>query len=128
MTVRYDPIDGMLIEVEFRGPGNPSGPTAPVTLLVDTGATRTHITSQIADFLGLPLRGKRRITSATTQQLLDHWTADVIIPGLPMTFPDILVRDFLQPNIKQAGVLGRDILSLGVLHIDGPNRIATLSF
>ena len=128
MTTRYDPRDGILIEVELRCPGDPSAPTASATLLIDTGSTRTHITSQIADHLGLPLRGRRLVTTASAQRLMDYWTADVIIPGLPITFSNIEVRDFLPPNMKQAGVLGRDILSLGILHIDGPNRIATLSF
>ena len=128
MTMAYDPNDGILIEVEFRCPGTPSVQTAPVTLMVDTGARRTHVTSQIADFFQLPLRGQRRVVTADSSRLMDTWTTDIVIPALPMTFPDILVTDFLTPNRNYAGVLGRDILSNGVLHVDGPNRTVTLGF
>jgi Aspartyl protease len=128
MTVPYDPRDGMLIEVEICCPGSPTTTSAPVTLLVDTGSTRTHLTSQIANHLGLPFRGMVPVISMATTHHLESWTADISIPALQMTFADMRITDFLQPGLKQAGVLGRDILSRGVLLIDGPNRTATLAF
>jgi hypothetical protein len=124
--VKFDSQSGAVIEVEVSFPGKfvgqaPSSQCELIRLVIDTGSRRTHFPAFVANHLGLPVRGKRQIASAMNAQFLDIWSVDLFIPSLGRQFPRMEVLDSPRPQLpRYHGVLGRDILSLGTLRLDGP--------
>jgi hypothetical protein len=124
--VPFSELSGAVIEVEISYPGKyagqaPSSEWPPIVLLVDTGSRRTFIPASVAQLLGLPLRGSLNISNLATMQIHDVWSADLFIPSLGKHFSRRMVVDFPQPQVGMYdGIIGRDILSLGFLRLDGP--------
>ena len=105
--------------------------------LIDTGASITCITPQLAQMVGLPLIGKRNMGTASGTAPSNVYLADLAIPfgAIPaaspgqtvqaqvnaVTLPSIAVVEFQCPSPHFNMLLGRDILCTGIftLGFDG---------
>jgi len=106
----------------------------PVTMIIDTGADSTMISDQIARSLRLQVTDQTRMYTANSKgvdetcdicdvelEILNPVQRSWRIPALP-----VVVRPLL--NISMDGMIGRDLLALGVLHYDGPRARFTLDY
>lgn len=96
-------------------------PPALVRFLVDTGASHTCVTPDVARQANLHVLGLVPVQSTTQQVLARTYLADLL---LPIGSPGYFVRDVRLSELKLAsplwdGLLGRDWLCKGHLLIDG---------
>ena len=106
--------------------------------LVDTGASITSVTRQLAQTVGLPLIGMRPLGTAGGVVPANVYLADIAIPfgalpiGAPgqqmaanlpaVTIPDVTVMEFQSSSPQFNMLLGRDIISRGMLTIGFDGR------
>lgn len=100
--------------------------------LVDTGADHTCISRKIAHEVGLRVTGKIGMASASRDEEVNLYIADVYVPvvssgepgaGLVCNSAQLMeVRD----DHRYQALLGRDVLELVVFTLDGPNKCFTL--
>jgi predicted aspartyl protease len=105
------------VEVTVRHPSQ-AGLEEPVRLLIDTGADLTVIPAVTASRLGLHPRGLVPVSGyGGVQAYLREYRADLVVPGYPPV--PVLLLAGLQglPTI-----LGRDVLNLFRVILDGPNQ------
>lgn len=110
-----------------------SGQTAPTprkaVAMIDTGATTTVITPQIAQHLGLQPVGRIQMMTPSTQQPV--WTNQY---SVDVHFPiNIGVRNVVASEAGLLGqhiecLIGRDVLKHGILVYIGYNNQFTISF
>ena len=119
------------LKAKANGDGQPSA--GYYTFLVDTGAAITCLTPQIAAALGLQLMGKRDVHHAAGSAEANTFLADIGIPfGDPtkgvQTFVDenVTVMEFGGAHGNYQGLLGRDILCLGLLTMSGYDKRFTI--
>ena len=129
----YDPAKGPLISVEICYPVSLCRPgetpaTITANMLIDTGARRTHISKSISTQLSLDKVSKVNIQFGSQSAVVDVFIADIKIPGTGLVWRDRLFPELPNPTQNYSGVLGRDILDLGVLQIDGVKKEITLTF
>lgn len=101
-------------------------PAIPITMIIDTGADSTMISDDIARSLGLQATSQTRMYTAASKgvdELYDVCDVELEILNpvqkswrLPAV--EVVVRPLL--NISMDGMIGRDLLQLGILHFDGP--------
>ena len=138
LSVTYDPRVGPVINVGFAKPNEASDQSSQkqlCPLLVDTGADITCVSPGIADGLGINPISKKKIQGATGISELNVYLIDLLLPfGDPLHSPSIPIQtlvmesiqivEFQSSNSAYQGLLGRDILSRGLLSIEGwENRI-----
>lgn len=120
-TISYapDPGERMTVEVTVGGRG-------PYRFVVDTGAERTVISSEVARSLGLGSGGD--VTLASVSQV--SRVPSVMIPELEIgrrTIADIQAPALAERNIGAHGMLGIDSLRLQRVTFDFTRRELTLS-
>jgi len=120
-TIGYAPDSGqrMTVEVSIGGRG-------PYRFIVDTGAERTVISSELARTLGLGSGGD--VTLASVSQI--SRVPSVMIPELEIgrrTIADIQAPALAERNIGAHGMLGVDSLRLQRVVFDFTRRELTLS-
>jgi len=107
-----------------------SGQIATGTALLDTGASRSLITRELAQQLGLPTRGKRPLVSARGTELVDRYAFRIgfLLGGPGPAQPYILDTDLIGSEFRDHGsfnvIIGMDILATGdlMLRRDGSYR------
>lgn len=135
---RFNPSQGIFINLAIAKPGTiiqqaaagsqvavgpgAAGPGKVPTFvaLIDTGATRTCISKQAANLAGLVAMGKLPMVSATNTIPMDTYLADIILPmgNAGLLLQNMQIMEFnCDPNCPFQMLLGRDILSKGVLTV-----------
>ena len=126
----FNPSTGPLVNVGVLPPGllsSPPGPTAQVTTfpaLIDTGASATCISPNVAQTVGLQPIGMRSTTSATHSVPVNVYLADLLLPFGQAGFvvSGMQVMEFVPTGGSPFQILpGRDILCRGTftLSFDG---------
>lgn len=109
-------------------------PAIPVTLIIDTGADSTMISDQLARSLRLQATDQTRMYTAHSKGVDEPFdVCDIELDILnPMQrswrIPALAVVIRPLYNISMDGMIGRDLLKLGVLHYDGPRARFTLDY
>ncbi len=99
---------------EFRGKG------AGTQGLVDTGATMTCVSAQLAQHLALPPRGKIEVQGATGSNPVNAYHVDFML-GFgehSMLIESLDVCEFDPGQAPFQALIGRDVLCRGVLTMD----------
>jgi hypothetical protein len=116
-------------------------PAPPVTamLLVDTGASNTHLDDQIIARLGLQPTGSISVLTPTTGKIpvaVSTYDIDLIIQGFSLPgmvgLPHVVHNHSVSGCDLSAqgidGLLGRDVLALARMTYSGPDNHFFLSF
>lgn len=135
LSAPFNPTIGPLLNViiapagTLKAKGNGDGKQEQarfLSLLIDTGADITCLSTQVAAELGLQLLGKRNVHHAAGSDEANTYLADIAIPfGDPtkgvQTFiaENITILEFGGAHPNYRGLLGRDIICLGLLSIWG---------
>lgn len=95
-------------------------------LLVDTGPDITCIAPDVAQAIGMRSMGKRNVSVPTGFSTANTYHADIGIPFgdtigkvETLVISNVTVMDFLGAHSQYKGLLGRDIINLGLLSIAG---------
>jgi hypothetical protein len=133
IRIPYDPAIGPVVEIEVSHPIAllQPGAYAPATramFIVDTGSTRSHIADHIVAQLALPPGAVAIIRHLGGTKLVDTYPADLTFPTASYSIRSVELREYQQSSIQYGGIIGRDILNLGVLRLDGRLRELMLSF
>jgi len=133
LSGQYDPNIGLLINVAILPIGvAPTPAQAPLSAsqppvlnvpqlfaaLIDTGATTTCITTDVAQAVGIAPIGRREMISATHTIDTNLYVADLLLPfgNMVFTMGGIQLMEFaVQPGTPFQMLLGRDVISRGVL-------------
>ena len=147
VTLKFDPAIGPIAQVGFGPPASikslglsqaaaAAAPTVKVyPALVDTGASITCISAQIAQSEGLVLAGKRSVSSATQTVAVNAYMADVILafgvpsagtPAQAFVTPNVTVMEFISNSPHYQVLLGRDVLCRGHFVMTGYDRRFTI--
>ena len=131
----YDPKVGILLQVKIlpggavqaahrqaRTTGNEQAQLtgAGAQALVDTGASRTSISPQLAEHLEIPPRGKISVQGATGAMPVNSYHVDLMLGFGPQSIvaPSLDVCEFDPGSAPFQVLIGRDILCRGVLTMD----------
>ena len=131
VTVPFDLRHGPILTAGLAKPTPLREPDTKVSVtqvraLVDTGATLTCITPEMADRVGLPLLGKTTMISASEKRDVNLYLASFLIPfGVPGkaqyqgVVDDMPMMEFKMEGSEIQMLLGRDILCQGVFQMVG---------
>ena len=88
--------------------------------LIDTGASQTSISPQLAAHLKIPPRGKIKIQGATGAMPVNSYHVDLMLSFGPQSIvaPGLDVCEFDPGSAPFQVLIGRDILCRGVLTMD----------
>ena len=131
----YDPKVGILLQVKLFPGGavqaahqqarTTSDEQAQLTgagaqALIDTGASQTSISPQLAAHLKIPPRGKIKIQGATGAMPVNSYHVDLMLSFGPQSIvaPGLDVCEFDPGSAPFQVLIGRDILCRGVLTMD----------
>ncbi len=134
LSATFNPTIGPLLSVliapagtltpKANGGGGPK--VGACILLIDTGADITCLAPDVAAKLGLQLLGKRDVGHAAGSAKVNTYLADIGIPfGDPTKGAQthiaekITVMEFSGGNPNFQGLLGRDLICLGLFSIAG---------
>ena len=108
-----------------------------IRALVDTGASGTCIDPSVLETLGLTPTGSVQVntpSTGATPHNADQYDVSIVVPGALPTHAPLLVEnmpvvcaELLQPQGFHA-LVGRDILSLCLLHYDGLANTFSLAY
>ena len=96
--------------------------------LVDTGATRTVIRSGICSNLSLTARNRVQIGTAGEPCFADEFDVSLFFPLLNVGFDTIFVLEAPLAGQNITCLIGRDLLSRGILFYNGFDNSYTLGF
>ncbi len=121
--IEYAPALGVLLDIAIAPPGeeaNPADGKVMCKALVDTGATHSCISAEIAARAGIAPDGELLVNSASeVAARVKPYPANLVIPGVNLTVPQItLTEAALPPESEFQALLGRDILCRGSFHLD----------
>ncbi len=125
---QFDPQGRPLIRIAITNCGSMPGRTSWRMGLIDTGANLTGIAPSIVSSLGLSPVGTVGRASSTHTGHTNLYLGDLHIPYLRdgvethHTFKNLYFNDFLTPPPDFEVLIGRDIISKGVLVVDGPAK------
>lgn len=134
LTSVYDPEVGPLVTAIVSEPaslaiGEDSPRQEKVAFLIDTGASDSSISGRITDRLNLPVVGLHTVVGFGSSQDAHQHLADVeLLLDEIFSIRDLELFRFDKETQSLQGILGRDVLGLGSLFLDGPNRKFTLTF
>lgn len=100
-------------------------------MLVDTGAELSSVARKIADQIGLREIGKVPLISANQEFEAKQYLADLFIPADDgfVALRDVEIVEYRVGSLPDFdGLLGRDILQLCLVQLNGPARTFTLAF
>jgi hypothetical protein len=126
---------GLAAPLSQQAAGAPAPIIHWVKALVDTGCNGTSIHASAFVRAGLTHIGKKPIINTSNSNLIvNQYLGDLFLKctflrgNMEFRFSDHLFLELLQQNPNFDALLGTDILSLGVLVIDGNTKSATFSF
>lgn len=140
LTVSYNPSIGPILQLAIARPlsllssesEKQQRQAIGVTALIDTGASITCISQVVAERAGLQVYGKIPMQSASHTVSANAYIVDLLIPFgadprnvLLYTVTDHTVMEFQTDNSQFQALLGRDILSRGMLQLTGYNNTFT---
>jgi Aspartyl protease len=124
LSAKYDPKIGPLINVALLPPGSFKPGTqlkaSGFPALIDTGASGSCISPDVATQLHLTQIGKRPMISATHETPMNIYLVDLILPfgGTAIALNSVQVSEFHTPtNSPFKVIIGRDIICKGTLTI-----------
>lgn len=142
ITTHFDPAIGPLVNLGIALPaalGVARDSTAgevivhSVMALVDTGASVTCISAEVAAMAGLQVAGKQRMSSATEAREVNTYLADVALPfgaagksTMAMVSEAMMLMEFNAGSAKYQALLGRDIIARGLFSMIGYDRRFTI--
>jgi gag-polyprotein putative aspartyl protease len=136
ITQPYDTKTGPYIDVFLSKPESVTfrkseieESTRKLTMLIDSGASKTAISSSVAQKMGLLPIGRTPLKSATNEVDANIFYVDLRCHLFTPTFyvPDMKVVEFKFANGWIDGFLGRDFLERVVFNINGPEQTFTIS-
>ena len=99
--------------------------------LIDTGASRSLLTREIAEQLALPARGKHPLVSARSTELVDRYAFRLGFTVTDATGPWFLDLDLVASEFRNHGsfqvIIGMDVLGRGKLELN-PDRSFRFAF
>lgn len=101
----YDDQGGLFVEARVAGSG-------PVLLILDTGASRSTVSSEFARTWGLGLENGGEVEGSAGVVRAQRARAPVEIAGMISERVDFLVYDFRSYDPRCVGILGHEILRL----------------
>ena len=134
LAATFDPTIGPLLNVliapagtlKARANGAEEPAVGYLSLLIDTGADITCLTTQAAVQFGLQLLGKRNVHHAAVEDEANTYLADIAIPfGDPTKgaqthiAENMTIMEFGGAHTNYQGLLGRDLICRGLLSISG---------
>lgn len=130
ISFQYEPAVGPIIHILFTQAGALSSQverTSGADLLIDTGASITCISPELAKRIGLRSLGKEPVVVASGTASLNTYLVDMLIPFTEpartkgQTFPveNIQVMEYLGNTSRYQGLLGRDIIDRGIFMLAG---------
>jgi predicted aspartyl protease len=99
-----------------------------LTALVDTGATRTVIREGICKKLNLTPRNQVQNSTAGEPCYVQEYDASLFFPMLNILFETIFVLEAPLTGQNITCLIGRDLLSKGILFYNGFDNSYTLGF
>jgi hypothetical protein len=142
-NIPIDPQQGVLVDL-WIGPTRQdqdgqmereSEPTKPqqLQMLLDTGASRTHLDPAVISRLKLRQDGQTELITPTsgsdgTPARQFRCCAVLRVDGIEMEWPDLLVTEAPMANQGVDGLMGRDLLRSLAIFWDGIAGSATLAF
>ncbi|OJX19267.1 MAG: hypothetical protein BGO82_04335 [Devosia sp. 67-54] len=97
-----------------------------IDALIDTGATHTSVSVEIAVAVSLPNVGEDEMITPAGRVAIDLFHGDLALdPDMPTLFRDRRLAGLIHRQPEFDAVLGMDMLSKGVLTFDGPAKTAT---
>ena len=142
ITTAFDPAVGPLINLGIAKPGtltsaanDPAVKIHHCVALVDMGADVTCISQQIADAVGLVIRGKKDMASALTVKATNYYLADIALPfGDPsgeaaihtVVTGSMEVLEFQPNSPNYQALLGRDIIGKGLFSMTSYDKRFTI--
>lgn len=120
---KYHPDIGVLPDIGVAPPGErgaSAGSAAGCMALVDTGASHSCISADVAVKAGIVPDGEMKInTPSQTATKAKTYTATFLIPGVGLAVPDVMLAEAVFPAASPyQALLGRDILCRGAFHLD----------
>ena len=134
LSATFNPAIGPLLNVliapagtlKVSGNGDEQPKVGYISLLIDTGADITCLTTQVAKEFRLRLLGKRDVHHAAGTDEANTYLADIAIPfGDPTKgvqthiAENMTVMEFSGVHQNYQGLLGRDLICRGLLSISG---------
>jgi hypothetical protein len=114
--------------------GKPIPPPVLIRALVDTGADATSLSGGCAMRVGLKTAGRQSMQTAGGSVIVNQYDISFSISaphqagGILSVRPDLRVTEWLYPGPGLDALVGMDVLSEGLLILDGPGRQFTLAF
>ena len=130
-TITDDTIqsEGLLVTIRIAAP--PIIPVNPLPIsvlaMVDTGASLSAICNDIPPRLGLQPFNQVLVSTPTTPELCPQYLTQMIFPN-NVVIPNIPVVGMSLQSLSVKCLIGRDVLSKGVLIYNGYMNSFTLSF
>lgn len=139
----FNPDIGPLIRVGIGPPGTMKKlvaggqPLAPpmIEMLVDTGAAITSVSPEIMNEANIRVLGQRDMGSSSGGGMVNTYAVDLLLPvsesdddngsGRGYVVDNWEIVDFLDEQAPFKGLLGRDVLSRGLLVFHGPENVFT---
>lgn len=94
--------------------------------LIDTGASRSLLTREIAVQLALPARGKHPLVSARATELVDRYAFRLGFTVNDVAGPWFLDQDLVASEFRNHGnfqvIIGMDVLASGTLELHPDRR------
>jgi len=127
----YDPKEGPYIEVIVSKPSSlysedeVSQSKEKLRMLIDTGASKTAISTKVAQRMGLVPEGQREMTLASGTVMANLYYIDFEFGGV---FPAVCLNTMevvefkLPTNNWRDGLIGRDFLEKITLEINAPSK------
>ncbi|MCB9982940.1 MAG: retropepsin-like domain-containing protein [Rhodospirillales bacterium] len=131
----FDPDKGPYIDVFISKPlsiyneDEAENSKVRLSMLIDTGASKTGISPAKAQEIGLNPTGKQKVQSVTGQAKTNLYCGDLMLEQFTPCFyiPDMSLMQFEATTAWRDGILGRDFLSRLVFEMNGFDRTFTLT-
>lgn len=121
--IKYNPGIGVLLDIAIARPDvrdASAGGVAGCMALVDTGASHSCISADVATRAGIVPDGEIKInTPSHTDAKTKTYTATFLVPSIGLAVPGVMLADAIFPTESPyQALLGRDILCRGTFHLD----------
>ena len=131
VTWPYDPVIGPILVFGITAPasmalrGAPAPPIRWVKGLIDTGCSHTSLLSASTIAANLPIVSKTTVLSTTHAMHANIYLGDLHLGynergnNYHHTFPDIPFTELLRGDMNFDALVGRNVLSMGTLFLNG---------